>query len=176
MNNNTNTTINTEIWKEIPEFPYYEASNMGRIRSLKSGKPKIMKQRLDKDGYCKIGLMQNGKQKTMQVHRLIAMTFLPNPEELPQVNHKDEIKDNNNVDNLEWVTSRQNVNYKDRTYRQAATFSDYIIVCMELNKSYPSMYAAAKDLGVYQSGISAVLNGAQHTCGGYHFKRIRKEK
>lgn len=95
-----------EIWKWIPGYEgEYEASNLGQVKSYKFGKPHILKVQRRKDGYRSIGL---GRNFTPLLHRVIAITFLPNPLDLPEVNHKDAVKTNNRADNLEWVTSSQN--------------------------------------------------------------------
>lgn len=111
-----------EIWKDIPGFEgLYQASNIGRIKSLNRYKQnhskkeiineKILKQHKDLDGYYKIALCKNGKYYQTNVHRLIALTFIPNPLNLPQVNHIIAISDGgtNNANNLYWGTQKQNM-------------------------------------------------------------------
>ena len=98
-----------EIFKRIDS--YYSVSNYGRVRSSRSGK--ILKTHSDSKhkGYAYVNLCYNGVKKTKQVHRLVAMLFLPNPSNLPCVNHKDENPSNNCVDNLEWCDQKYNSNY-----------------------------------------------------------------
>ena len=99
-----------EKWLKVKGYEeFYEISDLGRIKSLISN-GLILKQSLDKDGYCVVTL----KRKQFKVHRLVAMTFIPNPNNLPQVNHKDENKTNNTVDNLEWCDAKYNINYGNR--------------------------------------------------------------
>jgi AraC-like DNA-binding protein len=106
--------MQTEVWKSVPQFEAeYEISNCGRVRSLKV-KGGVMKQSTGK-GYCKIVFKSNGRNINRQVHRLVAMAFVPNPENLPQVNHKDGNKQNNNDWNLEWSSSSDNVKHAYRT-------------------------------------------------------------
>lgn len=107
-----------EIWKDIPDYEgFYEASSLGHIRSKdrKLGNRtylgKIIKPQDNGHGYYHITLAVHKKHTQFYVHRLIAMTFLPNPNKLPEVNHKDENPANNCVDNLEWCTSKYNSNY-----------------------------------------------------------------
>lgn len=112
-----------EIWKSlkgIVEYGnYYEVSNLGRVRSIdrrvnsRNGKRlvkgQILKQWIDKDGYCRVTLNLNQRKKHYGIHRLVALSFIKNPENKPQVNHKDGNKQNNRVDNLEWLTNKENV-------------------------------------------------------------------
>lgn len=106
---------NMEIWKDIPGYEgLYQASNMGRIRSLKFrhiDRIHIMCLGKRTDGYLCVGLSKNGKVTSKTVHRLVALTFLPNPNGYEMVNHKDENKRNNRVDNLEWCTRSYNQVY-----------------------------------------------------------------
>lgn len=99
-----------EIWKDIEGYEgMYEISSLGRVKSLISN-GLIMKQSKDKDGYCIVCL----KRKSFRVHRLVARAFIQNPNNLEQVNHKDENKSNNAIDNLEWCDTIYNINYGTR--------------------------------------------------------------
>ncbi|WP_300559644.1 NUMOD4 domain-containing protein [Companilactobacillus sp.] len=107
--------METEIWKKHPEIEKLEVSTFGRLRTLDkvvpSGKHtqfvkgRILKQHSDKGGYLKIGFHVNGKSIAKSVHRLVAQTFLPNPNGFPMVNHRDCDRKNNHVENLEWCTA-----------------------------------------------------------------------
>ncbi len=100
-----------EIFLDVVGFEgLYSVSNAGYIYSYKNWKNcgRIMKQHIRKNGYCEIGLSRDKKRKTYLVHRIVAKAFIPNPNNLPEVNHKNGIKTDNNVNNLEWVTSSQN--------------------------------------------------------------------
>ena len=114
-----------EMWKDIPGYEgLYQVSNLGEVRGLKhkgSNKVKTLKQATNKRGYKRVNLSKNGKKKNYLVHRLVAMTFIPNPDNLPQVNHKDENPSNNNVNNLEWCTSKYNINYGTRNERTSGS-------------------------------------------------------
>jgi hypothetical protein len=100
-----------EVWIYIENYPDYMISNMGRVKSLKFGKEKIMSPRYSGNGHLKITLTNNEGKKDFLVHRLVATYFLPNPNNLPEVNHKDEVKTNNCVENLEWCDRKYNANY-----------------------------------------------------------------
>lgn len=111
-----------EIWKDIEGYEgIYMVSNLGRIKSLprscpglNANKEIILKQSEDKNGYLLVGLHKNGKSKTVRVSRIVAKAFIPNPNEYPEVNHKDENHQNNRVDNLEWCTTQYNLTYGHR--------------------------------------------------------------
>ena len=107
-----------EIWKDIKDYEgHYQVSNLSRVKSIKFGKERILKPVTDRHGYSIVGLWKNNKQKTYKVHRLVAEAFIPNPYNLPQVNHKDENPLNNNVNNLEWCNSKYNCNFGTRIER-----------------------------------------------------------
>ena len=95
-----------EVWIEI--FKDYLVSNKGQVKSLKYNEERILKHSIDRKGYHRVHLSINGKQKFYQVHRLVALAFIPNPDNKPQVNHKDGNKDNCCVSNLEWNTNGEN--------------------------------------------------------------------
>lgn len=108
-----------EIWKDIKDYVgLYQVSNLGRVKSLKRRVKKwngyrmigekILKSKLDKNGYCLITLCKNNIDKTFKMHRLVAQSFIPNPQNKPEINHKNNQKQKNYVKNLEWVTSKEN--------------------------------------------------------------------
>ena len=110
--------------KDIEGYPGYKASIDGKIISFKSGKPKELKTYVKTYGYLYVVLSKNGKKHYLRLHRVIAKTFIPNPKGLPEVNHKDEDKTNNRVDNLEWCTPHDNRIYGTRRERVARKVSD----------------------------------------------------
>lgn len=108
-----------EEWKDIKGFPLYKISNLGRVMSCKFNKEKIISYRILPSGYCQVPLSHNGKVSYRYVHRLVAEAFLSNEFNLPEVNHLDENKSNNNLDNLEWISVKGNRNYGTRVARMS---------------------------------------------------------
>lgn len=130
----------SERWKWIPGYEgLYQASTWGRIRSVdrwvvsNTGKKdfrrgRILKpQREKKTGYLRVGLCRNGKRRFFWIHRMVAETFIPNPENKPEVNHLDENKTNNAVENLSWCTGKENVNWGTGIERAAASKSKPVL-------------------------------------------------
>lgn len=116
-----------ETWKDIEDFEGYQISNLGRVKSLNyrhTKRERILQQRLGTEGYCQINLFKNGKKYAFLVHRLVAMAYIPNPNGKPQVNHIDECKTNNCVENLEWATAKENTNYGTRNERRLKTLKE----------------------------------------------------
>lgn len=105
--------MKNEIWKDIIGYKgHYMVSNLGRIKSFKRKKEgAILKLQKTHEGYMHIGLSLNGAKKTLMVHRLVGFAFIKNPNNKPCINHKDGIKDNNNLSNLEWVTKSENTRH-----------------------------------------------------------------
>ena len=118
-----------EYWKDKKDYEgHYQVSNCGRVKSIKFGKEKILKQSKDKKtGYLHVGLCKENILKHFLVHRLVAEAFLDNPDNLPQVNHKDENPQNNVVSNLEWCDAKYNVNYGTRTERYSKPVLQYTL-------------------------------------------------
>lgn len=103
--------VTNEIWKDIPRFKgLYQASNLGRIKSLR--KNKVLAVHPDGRGYEGLFLSKKGKKYKGKVHRLVAQTFKRNPKKKPEVNHKDGVKTNNLASNLEWATRSENEKHK----------------------------------------------------------------
>lgn len=176
-----------EVWKPINSYEkLYEISSFGRVRSLdreiegRWGSTKIRGKLLipvpDKDGYLIITLCKNGKQKVGKIHRLVAETFIENPNNLPQVNHKDENKQNNCVDNLEFCTSKYNTNYGTGIERRSNKTSKPVLQ-FDINhnfiRKYKSMTEAEKTLKIKH--IYDCCNGKLKMCGGYIWRYANGE-
>ena len=149
----------------------YAITSCGKVWSYR--KKKFMSQTFSKDGYLRVMLCVDGQHKTFQVHRLVAEAYIPNPEGKPQVNHKDEVKTNNCVNNLEWITIKENVNYGTRTARAIKKLQKPVY-CVELDKIFPSLKEAGDAVGVSSSNIGACLRGKQRQSGGYHWRDVEK--
>lgn len=121
-----NETLNNIFIIELDDFPDYFISENGDIYSDKFGKMKKLKPAKDKDGYFKLTLHKNGKQYTKTVHRLLAETFIANPNNLKQVDHKNNIRDDNRLENLRWVTCQDNNRNQSIS---KANISEYQGVC-----------------------------------------------
>ena len=172
-----------EMWKPIMGYEeVYEISNLGRVRSLdrwvKTGRGglqfregKILKPKIDKYGYLTLGLSKKGKSKWFTIHRLVAIHFISNPDNLPQVNHIDEDKTNNRVDNLEWCDMEYNCNYGTRNKRMKDKQvndkkKSKPVIQLTLNNEIIGLYLsrneAARQTGVASSDISKCCYNKSH--------------
>lgn len=160
-----------EIWKDIEGYEgLYQVSNMGRVRGLRRNI--ILKNRIAR-GYERVILSIGDKPKCFTVHRLVAMAFIPNPDNLPQVNHKDENKTNNYVDNLEWCTREYNLNYGTVIARRARSKSKKVLQFKPdgtFVKEWESIMDVQRNLGFCQSYISACCRGKHAYAYGYIWK------
>lgn len=136
-----------EIWKDIKNYEgLYQISNLGNVKSYhKRSNGNLLKLPI-KRGYYQVGLRKNGTRKYYQVHRLVAETFIENKDNLPQVNHKDENKLNNNVDNLEWCTVSYNNTYGSRIERVVASNKNrQPVVLYDINGNFIAEYFSIMD-------------------------------
>ena len=152
-----------EIWCPIKGYEsQYQVSDQGRVKSLKFGKERIRKQVRIPKGYLQVQLWKNGEMKWYLVHRLVAQAFIPNPNNLPEVNHKDEDKENNSVQNLEWCDRKYNVNYGTGIQRQAEKLSTPVLQYTksgEFVKEWKSASDVQINLNYNQSNISKCCTG-----------------
>lgn len=175
-----------EIWKDIRGWEgLYQVSNLGRIRTLPKihnsihpyvTKEKILKFFPNKDGYWLVDLVKDRKKTRFQVHRLVALTFVPNPQNKPEVNHINEIKTDNRIENLEWATRTENNNHGTRNKRSGDANSKSVYQYDLQGKyicEYPSTKVAARALGVSVSLISACCCGRVNSTRGFVFKHTK---
>lgn len=162
-----------EEWRTVIHdgeiYDSYEVSNMGRVRNNKG---LIMKAKLSR-GYLQIGLRNNGKQKFCYVHRLVAFTFLPLVDGKTEVNHIDEDKTNNCVENLEWTTHLENMQHGTRTQRQKEKVKEKQgkkVLCVETGQVFNGINEACRWCG--KKGVSACCRGKIRTCGGFHWEYV----
>ncbi len=168
---------NFEEWRDIAGYEgKYQVSSLGNVRAMnyhREGRCQVLKPAMDKYGYLKLLLCKNGKHKNHSVHRLVAEAFITNAEGLEQVNHKDECKTNNCVDNLEWCSCEYNHSYGTRTARQAAAQSKPVqqfSLDGTLVAVWVSTHEAERVTGIYHSAICSCCNGERHTAGGYKWQ------
>lgn len=169
MNNNIK-----EKWCPIKGYEgLYQVSDKGRVKSLKFGKERILKSARDTGGYLLVALCKNGEQKTYKVHRLVAQAFIPNPNNLPEINHKDEDKTNNSAQNLEWCDSKYNNNYGTHNQRSAEKRSKPILQFTkdgEFVKEWKSIRDVERNLGYAKQHISSCCNGKRKSSNGFVWK------
>ena len=173
-----------EEWRDIPNFEgLYLISNFGNVKSVERFKrnntgTQFVNERLrvlnpDKDGYLKVCLSKDGKHYVKSIHRLVAEAFIPNPDNLPVINHKNEDKQDNRVENLEWCTVQYNTMYgtgRIRTSMKQGKSVEQLDLDGNVIDEFYSMCVAAKITGIPQPNIHKVCNGTRRTAGGYKWR------
>lgn len=181
--------MSVEQWKPIINYEEtYDVSIYGDIKSKARinymgyhFKERMLKHAVDRNGYARVYLTKYGKTKSKLVHRLVAEAFIPNPDNLPEVNHKDENKLNNSVDNLEWCTHKYNSNYGTRVSKIIPKTIDKTrkpVNQYDLNgnliKTWYSMNEASGTLNITQQNISKCCKGQRQKAGGYVWKYAKE--
>lgn len=187
-----NSSLNTasahetskEVWRDIPGFPFYQASDKGRIRSIerinrgrKFGKILTPQPLYRNKPYWGVTIRRNKKSDRIGIHRLVAMSFLPNPHNLPVVNHKDENPSNNCVENLEWCTQKYNCNYGTRIDRIKANMpQNKAVYQTSLDgvtiAEFPTIQEAARQTGIGAGHICDVCKGNREFANGYKWRYV----
>lgn len=181
----------SEIWKPVVDFEeYYEVSNCGNVRTVdryvydKNGKSRHIKMKnitkqIDRNGYYKVDIRNDYYRKTITIHRLMAIAFLPNPENKPCVNHIDGNKLNLNLSNLEWVTySENNKHAVDNGLRKSPWIGKFgknmpvskPVLQYDIKGNYIQEFENARQTGINYKHISACCLGKRKTAGGYIWK------
>ena len=162
-----------EEWRDIPGYEsFYQVSNLGNVRSIRFNKIRNMKS-WDSNGYRAVELYLNNNGYTVGIHRLVALAFIPNPENKPEVNHKDRNRSNNNVENLEWVTQSENIAHayrngvKPRPTYQNQPLQKEILDIIE-NKKYFSIREASRQTGHKRDTIRRSLDLNIPVCNNTH--------
>jgi len=174
------TKNETEIWQAHPGIPGIEVSTFGNVRTLdrlvssekytRFTKGRILKQYDNGRGYLNVSIPIDGKWTSKRVHRLVAQTFIKNPYSLPEINHKDGNKTNNNVSNIEWCTGEYNIEYREK-YGKALNRPVYAVNLKTLETyHFNSQSEAGWELGISSGNINNVIKGRLKQAGGYWFK------
>lgn len=145
----------------------YAITSCGKVWSYRANK--FLKAEKLTNGYLRVSLVKKQKYKHCLIHRLVAKAYLENPNDLPQVNHIDEDKTNNCLNNLEWISTADNINYGTRNEKISKA-----VYCVELDKIFESLNAAARALKIPAPCICNVLKrrGYRKTAGGYHWRYV----
>ena len=175
--------MKNEEWRDVVGYEgRYQVSSMGRVKSLerkdrfgRTVKERILKSYINRYGYLLVALCAGGKQKTLNVHRLVCEAFLPRAEGKDAINHKDEDKTNNNVWNLEWVSHKENCNFGTRNERIAKALSKPVAQYTKdvaFIKAWASAAEVKRQLGFNHSNIIQVAKGNRKTACGYIWKYV----
>lgn len=173
-----------EIWKDVVGYEgMYQVSNLGNVKSITRNVPwrygiktvvgREMTKHTDKKGYLVVALSKNNIRKTKKIHRLVADAFIPNKNNLPFINHKDECKKNNHVNNLEWCNKQYNNTYGSRVERAKQKL---IKTVLQYDRSgffireWGSLTEASSTLHIHNGSISECCKGKRKTAGGYVWK------
>lgn len=155
-----------QVWKDIQGFEgLYEVSNYGNVRSLKFGKIKYLKPAKDGGGYYFVILCKNGIVKHFKVHRLVANAFIENPNGYNEINHIDEDKTNNKVENLEWCTHKYNKRYSCAKKVIGVNPKDDFIIVMGATRD-------GEEIGLKQQSVSAAASGKFNKKGNHTYKGL----
>lgn len=164
-----------EVWKDINNYEgHYKVSNLGRIKSIKRNKEKIMSIQTT-GSYNHIILRKNNKSKNFSIQKLVAQAFVPNPNNYKEINHKDENTRNNYANNLEWCNHSYNINYGNRTKKVKDKLST-MINQYDLNGNYVKTWNCMNDaIRFYNNNrhICDVCKGKRYTASGYKWSYFK---
>ena len=172
------------VWKTYPGIDFLQVNQFGEVRTVdhyatrKDGrkqfvKGRILKQQRSKGGYMYVSTHVNGKPVYLLIHRIVATCFIPNPNNYPEVNHKDNNRTNNNVDNLEFCTRQYNQDYRKNFGTSAAEMFGRPTIAVNPKTSevfyFESQHEAARQLGFNSSSINNAIKGRRKTIRGHWF-------
>lgn len=179
--------MNVERFKDIEGYEgLYQISNLGNVKSLnygRTGEEKLLKPAKKDNGYLFIGLHKNGNVKFFLIHRLVALAFIPNPLYLKEINHINEDKTDNCVNNLEWISHKDNMKYGTRIVKELETKSkkgsvnaekpvvQYTKNMIEVGR-YKSLSEASRQTNISDNCIGSCCRGKLKSCGGYIWKYL----
>lgn len=156
--------------KKIPDFPRYEVTEDGEVFNQNGLR---LKQEKTRNGYLRVSLSnEHVKHKRKSVHRLVAEAFIPNPDNLPQVDHKNEIKTDNNVSNLRWSTPLENLNHS-RVIEKATEAKFVKVRCITTGEVFNSIKEASETYKLHHSNIVHCCNGQRLKCGGMEWEYVK---
>lgn len=159
------------MWVTVERCPLIEVNEQGKVRYKDTGK--LASTSVAATGYIQVGVWHNGKTHTYNVHRLVAESFIPNPDNLPEVNHKDENRANCNVDNLEWCTSKYNSNYGN-CIEKLRHYCCKPVVAIDKRTgeetTYYSLAEAGRKLSINPDRISRVLHGGRQGTKDHYWR------
>ena len=179
-----------EVWQPIPDYDGYQVSSFGRVKRIyKNGKQRVLKPMLNRNGYLEVCLSKNDKKKLFRIHRLVALCFIPNPDNKPHINHIDGCKFNNFVENLEWVTGSENIRHAFDTgllvgiqgeNRSDSKLSNEQARYIRENPNNLTQRQLADLFGIHQVTIGKIQRGERYKSAGgaarqSKFKRIPEE-
>lgn len=174
-----------EVWKEIKNYPQYEVSNCGRVRSLKRKAPHILKACMSSCGYLCVTLSKEGKVKTFPIAKLVAEAFIPNPDNLPEIDHINRNKTDNCIENLRWVSRAEQVANKTKSWEHSIE-TKFQVLCIETEEKFSNSAAAARWISEQNLSDSAINNIAKQirkvcnkdygckTAYGYHWEFVQE--
>ena len=168
-----------EIWRDNKDYEgLYQVSNLRRVKSLnynRTGKERAIKKKKNKGGYLWVWLHKDGEKKHCLVHRLVVQAFIPNPDGLPQVNHIDEDKTNNCIENLEWCSQKYNNLFGTRIERFIKSVNKPVM-CVETSEIFSSSKEAQDKTGIFATSITACAKHRKghYTAGRCHWEYVKK--
>lgn len=155
------------IWRDVIGYEgLYQVSDQGKVRNRK--RRRNLRPNTKKDGYCQVTLSKDGAVSYYMLHRLVAIAFLPNPDGLPQVNHKNGKKQDNRLVNLEWCSASENQQHRYKVLGKTETCNKSVM-CTDTGEIYPSVRAAAAASGAHPSAVSMCCNGTRKSANKLHF-------